>query len=581
MTREQFLELLQDPSGLDRHSEADLALLSSRFPYCQPLHYLHLRKLSDEQSVHYPRHLKLAAAVSPDRKQLYHFLHPESSNGSEVEITEPKRLTVLPQSLHILEEQKETETIASESRAIPNAAPVDAEEAEVAESSFSANDILEQRLRELNLWQEVEQPASTSEAENQAFIYPAEETEDHPFDSDVNETEPEDKEARAGDDFNPSAIITEPLQEPAQPEPQAEEVHFSASASENQKPEEAASDLPSIETEKQDPLEELIREELLQTRLRNADYFAEQGIDSENDISRQEQAVSSASLNTISEEVVKSKPAIPIADTTIPEPEVKVAVSLEVKQDRGAHTFLDWLHRTRSHSADVKIENVTNEHVVKELPTQPVAAKEDAMEQPPVPTPPSVVVPPKAESGPGQVFNFSPPRTIYMRKSKAQPEAKENEAVAQPLVPARPQAESQTLSTILKEEEENPAVSPAPSEEGETPALPVRKPLADPASVLNDPPRPKVPSSQLIDNFIRQDPRITPNKSTFYSPMNMAKKSVQEPEDLVTETLAKVYAGQGNYIKAIQVYEKLRLKFPEKKLYFAALIQELKDKSNP
>ena len=60
----------------------------------------------------------------------------------------------------------------------------------------------------------------------------------------------------------------------------------------------------------------------------------------------------------------------------------------------------------------------------------------------------------------------------------------------------------------------------------------------------------------------------------------MAKKSVVEPEDLITETLANIYAQQGNFQKAIHFYEKLSLKFPEKSRYFAALIKELENKLN-
>jgi cytochrome c-type biogenesis protein CcmH/NrfG len=46
--------------------------------------------------------------------------------------------------------------------------------------------------------------------------------------------------------------------------------------------------------------------------------------------------------------------------------------------------------------------------------------------------------------------------------------------------------------------------------------------------------------------------------------------------DLVSETLAKVYAAQGNVSKAISTYEKLSLLHPEKSTYFAGRIEKLK-----
>jgi hypothetical protein len=85
---------------------------------------------------------------------------------------------------------------------------------------------------------------------------------------------------------------------------------------------------------------------------------------------------------------------------------------------------------------------------------------------------------------------------------------------------------------------------------------------------------------QLIERFIQEEPRIKPTKTSFYNPVNMAKKSVQESDDFVTETLARIYAKQGNYPKAIRTYQKLSLKYPEKSTYFAALIEELKRTPN-
>ncbi|MFM7053950.1 MAG: hypothetical protein ACKOX7_04340 [Bacteroidota bacterium] len=79
----------------------------------------------------------------------------------------------------------------------------------------------------------------------------------------------------------------------------------------------------------------------------------------------------------------------------------------------------------------------------------------------------------------------------------------------------------------------------------------------------------------IIDKFIREEPRIVPSKSEFYSPGNMARKSAQEHEDLISETLARIYAQQGNIAKAITTYERLALKLPQKKAYFASLIENL------
>lgn len=84
--------------------------------------------------------------------------------------------------------------------------------------------------------------------------------------------------------------------------------------------------------------------------------------------------------------------------------------------------------------------------------------------------------------------------------------------------------------------------------------------------------------NHLIERFIQTEPRISkPVKAEFFSPVQMAKKSIEDNEDIVSETLARIYADQGNTDRAIRIYQKLSLLYPEKNGYFAALIQKLEN----
>jgi len=84
---------------------------------------------------------------------------------------------------------------------------------------------------------------------------------------------------------------------------------------------------------------------------------------------------------------------------------------------------------------------------------------------------------------------------------------------------------------------------------------------------------------KIIDKIIESDPgKIRMNKDKFFSAAKDAKQSLLENEHLITETLAKIYALQGNISKAIRAYEILSLKFPQKSAYFASLIEQLKTK---
>lgn len=85
----------------------------------------------------------------------------------------------------------------------------------------------------------------------------------------------------------------------------------------------------------------------------------------------------------------------------------------------------------------------------------------------------------------------------------------------------------------------------------------------------------KKKKTALIDKFIENNPKIIPVKNAPVSPINI-EKSTQDNSYLMTETLAKVYLEQKKYQKAIQAYEILILKYPEKSSFFADRISDIR-----
>ena len=82
--------------------------------------------------------------------------------------------------------------------------------------------------------------------------------------------------------------------------------------------------------------------------------------------------------------------------------------------------------------------------------------------------------------------------------------------------------------------------------------------------------------TDLINNFIEKSPTIKVEKNKFFSPTETAKSSILENDELITETLARVYLEQEHFEKAIESYKKLSLKYPKKSSFFADHIREIK-----
>lgn len=127
--------------------------------------------------------------------------------------------------------------------------------------------------------------------------------------------------------------------------------------------------------------------------------------------------------------------------------------------------------------------------------------------------------------------------------------------------------QQQIVVTEPQQEQQQPERTPQP--EAESVSNDVVDQTKKNASNINE-------FESILDKFIRENPRISRPKAEFYSPANMAKQSVEEDEQLVTETLAQLYYKQGAYKKAIRAYEKLCLLYPHRIAYFADLIQKIK-----
>jgi len=81
--------------------------------------------------------------------------------------------------------------------------------------------------------------------------------------------------------------------------------------------------------------------------------------------------------------------------------------------------------------------------------------------------------------------------------------------------------------------------------------------------------------NELIDKFIETSPKISPIKQGTVTTANI-ETNKDDNSYLMTETLARVYLEQKKYQRAIQAYEILILKYPEKSSFFADRISDIK-----
>ena len=86
---------------------------------------------------------------------------------------------------------------------------------------------------------------------------------------------------------------------------------------------------------------------------------------------------------------------------------------------------------------------------------------------------------------------------------------------------------------------------------------------------------PQLKHHDLIDSFITANPHIKPvGEASDVETVVLDNTNVTD--SIFTESLAKIYIKQGQYDKAIRIFEKLNLKYPEKSIYFADQIRFLK-----
>lgn len=582
MTKEEFLSLIRTPDEVTHQRTEAIASLVKEFPYCQALRYFYLLQLHGQNHISYAQQLKLSSAYAPDRKRLHQLIHPELmmhdsvawnenialENEGMIDTSNEKQevssidIVDIPTDETIGTNQNHPAEISEEapfySPEIPSPKAIEEETKEVQseEDAISAEEIVIQRLKELNIWTE---PETISPKVEVNFLEEEDEVQSQEGQSRLLSGEKEEllaSRASASEVQSEETILVPHgmIEENDDPDLEAEIEELERLAAEKNEVVEKETKHAATTEKELDPIEELILENIVTSQVNSSDYFSEEKQDV---ITSDEPEDENLSEGNLEDNPTLSKA---IATPTDPIPHQLVEV----------HSFAEWLHLNQK-SDSKKEEKVEKKELIvrSETPFPTAQPSPKIVEQRPIvsekeTTPiPTAEVKNSIEEIKNEVLGektitdpaVSSPKMLYVKSTSSQP--------------STTPAEKIPFSTIS-----NTPLDTDPN------LIPPKKPIPDPSLVDTDPPKSKVPADQLIDKFIKQEPRITPSKSAFYSPINMARRSIIESDDIVSETLANIYAQQGNFQKAISFYTKLSLRFPEKSRYFAALIKELENKLN-
>lgn len=196
------------------------------------------------------------------------------------------------------------------------------------------------------------------------------------------------------------------------------------------------------------------------------------------------------------------------------------------------------------------------------------------------------------------VLELKPIETVQKALDALSPMARFSEASASDQEISLPEPSVAPTETIFAAPDATVLPPGQPSTMPPVEALPVFTPIV-PASVFvpSEQVLPQLPEKQSFGAWFEQfhppslapeRPAAVPMKKIKPLPMVkkepvltglaqvLAEKSVAENQSVISETLARLLVQQGHKEKAIHMYQRLSLAFPEKSAYFAAEIDKLK-----
>ncbi len=521
MNIDSFYTYLEHPELLNRQSLAELSEINERYPFFQTSRVLFLKNLHLLNDYRYSDELKKVSLYAADRQVLYNLIHDVQINKSipeEVKNIETKE-TEEQISVPVDEKKAGKPVIETEVTAEPVVPEVKAGQ--------RTEEVMEEKPAEVSL--KIEEPVPVAETKTEII-------------EKVKAIESEEVISVHDEKIEIIPVVEEVKAEEIKTVPVAEVIILPV-------------DRKPVETEApKESIADIILRKVAEIKQSRKEPFKEYAYP-----------------------VIEKKPVSQeIQVTPEPKPEEKIIVSDEIKQAEEVQQGKEESVSNIPEKIDFEVTERIQE-IVEPIKDEPL---------------------PYVETG--NIDNIETeeikPETVEEIKPEPIPES-------EPVIPVSEKTE--IISETVKTEEA--IIQPAEIFEIEKPAF--TPPVYDISLLLKDMPEetgPEKPKDislismsfsqwlnfmseekkpakktdqpDLIDTFLARNPKIS-----FRQPEPESKEEdIQgnQNDDYISETLADILMSQGHTVKAIIMFEKLALKYPEKNSYFASRILELKNQNS-